>query len=84
MNSKFTIDLLTDIETEIEELDENIIIPGLNPHNVHLRNLYKEIKKCERQQKIIEIFISLKEINIIELRDEKIDKILGESYPQIS
>ncbi len=88
MNSKITLDLLvlgieTDNETEIEELDEKIIIPGLNPHNVHLRNPYKEIKKCESQivknNRNISFFERNK--NIIELRDEKIDKILGESYP---
>jgi hypothetical protein len=88
LNSKVKIDLLalgieTDDETEIEELNEKIIIPGLNPHNVHLRNPYKEIKSCENQieknNKNISFFERNK--NIIELRDEKIDKILGESYP---
>jgi hypothetical protein len=88
LNSKVKIEVLaigieTDNETEIEELDEKIIIPGLDPHNVHLRNPYKEIKKCESQiaknNRNINFFERNK--NIIELRDEKIDKILGESYP---
>jgi hypothetical protein len=88
LNSKVKIDLLaigigTDNETEIEELDEKIIITGLDPHNVHLRNPYKQIKKCkseiDKHNKNINFFERNK--NIIELRNEKIDKILGESYP---
>ncbi len=84
LNSKVKIDLLTlgietDNETEIEELEEKIIIHGLDPHKVHLRDPYTEIKKCEntivKNNRNISFFERNK--NIIELRDEKIDKILS-------
>jgi hypothetical protein len=54
------------------------ITNGIDPHNIFLRNSYSSIEECKKEiesyNKNIEFFEKNK--NIIDLREERIDKVL--------
>lgn len=90
LNSKVKLNLLAigvDIEykTEIIILDEVKILSNIDTHNVHLRSPDKLIKNAQqeiiRHNKNIDFFEKNK--NIIELRDDKITKILENKINEI-
>jgi enoyl-[acyl-carrier-protein] reductase (NADH) len=82
-NSKVTLTLQaiavkTEYQTKIDVLEKNLILSEINPHNVHLRNPYSQIKESLKTIDDIQHNINFfeKNKNIIELREEKINRLL--------
>jgi hypothetical protein len=83
LNSKvrinaFSLGIESQYKTEIESLEQGHLIEGIDPHNAYLLSNDDEIKKSEFRIKCLTENIKFfeKNRNVIELREERINKVL--------
>lgn len=83
LNSKVRIDAFSlgiesQYKTEIEVLEKGHLIEGVDPHGAWLLDNNAEIKKSKKKMKNLKKNIKFfeKNKNVIELREERINKVL--------
>jgi hypothetical protein len=74
----FSLGIESQYKTKIEVLEQGHLIEGIDPHNAYLVSNDDEIKKSEFRIKCLTENIKFfeKNRNVIELREERINKVL--------